>query len=96
MSHVGGTFSVGWPSLLVQIGGAVLLEGPGIEELSAAGEEGLLFFLGMCSQHLFGQSQTLVGLLFLAGWGHHADRQSRGCGALCYVLDYLCRTKSQT
>lgn len=96
LSHVVGTFSVGWPPLLVQIGGAVLLEGPGIEELSAAGEEGLLFFLGVCSQHLFGQSQTLVGLLFLAGRGHHANRQSRRCGALCYVLNNLCRTKPQT
>lgn len=84
------TLSVDRTSLLVQICGTVLLEGPGIAELSAAVEEGLLFFLGVCSQHLFGQSQTLVGLLLLAGRRHHADRQSRGRRALCHVLDNLC------
>lgn len=81
------TFSIGITSLLVQICGTVLLEGSGV---SAAVEEGLLFFLGVCSQHLFGQSQPLVGLLLLARGGHHADRQSWGRRALCHILNNLC------
>lgn len=66
-SRAFSTFNDGWPLLLAPMCGTVLLEGPCVEELSAAGEEGLLFFLGVCCQHLFGQSQALVGLLLLAG-----------------------------
>lgn len=66
-SRAFSTFNDGWPLLLAHMCGTVLLEGPCVEELSAADEEGLLFFLGVCCQHLFGQSQALVGLLLLAG-----------------------------
>lgn len=76
----------------MQICGTVLLEGSGVQELSAAGEESLLFFLGVCSQHLLGQSQTFVDFLLLAGRGHHTDGLSRGCRAFSHILDNLCGT----
>lgn len=83
------TFSDVCSLLLVAVCGAVLLQAPGVEQLPAAAQEGLLLLLGVSSQHLLGQTQSLVGLLLLARRRHHADKLGRRGGALHHILDYF-------